>query len=316
MTFSSLISGTIPHHNKYNMRPGGIASVDKVIQHHWASPVDNSGDISLGSPGRKASATYLIHSDGKIFGQVPEEFRPWTSGGAAADNTAITIECQNSTGAPTWEISAAAEDAIVRLLADIATRHAKFNRHLTRSNYRGHREFASTACPGPYLYPRLQLICDKANTVLGGGTVPVDNPLPPAQSTNADGSTTLAIDGSRGPKTIARWQEVMGTKIDTVISKPVSELIKADQRFLNSVVLPEHIKNLTGKSALDVDGDEGKKTIIVRQFWLRNAMNPIHQQNLIGHLLDFDGILGPDTNKVHQFALNNTTSGSKRYGEV
>lgn len=132
---------------------------------------------------------------------------------------------------------------------------------------------------------------------------------------NADGSLTIAVDGIRGAATFARWQEVMGTYIDGFLSAP-SGLIIADQMFLNSVVDSSHIRNLTGRPALVADGYEGRDTIIVRQFWLRNAVNPIHQQNLIGHLLDFDGILGRETNLVHQYALNHTTTGSKTYGRV
>jgi len=161
MTFSSLISGTIPNHGKYNARPG---KVTRVIQHHWAGTA--GGIERLSNPTQRASATYLVLSDGKILGQVPEEFRPWTSGGTAADNPSITIECQNSTGAPDYRVSDAAFNAIVRLLADIAKRHG-FG-PLTTTTYRGHREFAATACPGPYLWPRLQSIRDAANALPGG----------------------------------------------------------------------------------------------------------------------------------------------------
>lgn len=133
---------------------------------------------------------------------------------------------------------------------------------------------------------------------------------------NADGSLQLVVDGIRGPATIGRWQEVMGSPIDFVISKPESTLIKFDQGFLNRVVGPEHIQNLTGKPTLTVDGDEGKRTIITRQFWLRNAVATGHQINLIGHLLDFDGVLGRETNLVHQFALNNARAYSGEYGRV
>lgn len=153
---------------------------------------------------------------------------------------------------------------------------------------------------------------------LGGGSTPPPVTPPPADNRphNADGSLTIKVDGVRGEETVGRWQEVMGTHVDGFISKPESELIKADQRFLNASVASAQIQDLTGKPALDVDGDEGAKTIIVRQFLLRNWVNPIHQQNLIGHLLDFDGILGRETNLVHQFALNYTVSGSKQYGHV
>lgn len=137
---------------------------------------------------------------------------------------------------------------------------------------------------------------------------------------NADGSLRLVIDGSRGPATIGRWQEVMGTTIDFTLSSP-SEVVRADQAFLNRVVGAEHIANLDPNRrrrlrALSVDGDEGPHTIAVRQFWMRNAMNPVHQHNLIGHLLAFDGSAGPETTKVFQFALNQATARSGGYGSV
>lgn len=45
-------------------------------------------------------------------------------------------------------------------------------------------------------------------------------------------TTTLAVDGQLGPKTIARWQQVMGTPVDGKISE-TSDLVKAVQRRLN-----------------------------------------------------------------------------------
>lgn len=169
MTFSPLISGTIPSHGKYNSRPGGIT---RVIQHHWADTT-LGGQAALENPNTKKSVNYLVHTDGVILGQVPEEFRPWTSGGAVADNPSITIECQNSTGGPEWAVSGAAIDSIARLIADIAARRGFGS--LNRTNYRGHREFAATACPGPYLWPRLQPIAAAANALRA---VPVNIPAP------------------------------------------------------------------------------------------------------------------------------------------
>ncbi|MFG1602837.1 peptidoglycan-binding protein [Actinoplanes sp. NPDC049265] len=53
---------------------------------------------------------------------------------------------------------------------------------------------------------------------------------PPASS---GGGSALPVDGVLGPKTISRWQRVMGTPVDGKIS-PNSELVKAVQRFLNA----------------------------------------------------------------------------------
>lgn len=225
MTFSALISGTIPHCGKYGARPG---KVTRVIQHHWAS-VTMSGEAALASPTAKKSVTYVIHNDGIILGQVPEEYRPWTSGGSAADNPSITLEVQNQSGAPEWRVSAEAEASIVRLLADVAVRHG-FGA-ITSQNYCGHREFAATACPGPYLFPRLQVIRDAVNA--GSTPTPAPAPAPaPGPRRTADGNLWLDEDGDLGPKTIARWQQIMGTPIDGVISRPKSSLIGAVQRTI------------------------------------------------------------------------------------
>lgn len=169
MTFSTLISGVIPSHDKYNTRPG---KVTRVIQHHWAD-ITMGGLNSLASANRRASVNYLVLNTGMLLGQVPEEFRPWTSSSSMADNPSITIECQNSTVGPDWKVSNAALGSLEHLVADIAKRHAFGT--VTRTNYRGHREFASTACPGPYLYPRLQSICDAANRI---NSNPVPSPVP------------------------------------------------------------------------------------------------------------------------------------------
>lgn len=58
-----------------------------------------------------------------------------------------------------------------------------------------------------------------------------------------DGSTPpplpdedLVVDGILGPKTIAKWQKVMGTTIDGVIDADDSELVRAVQRRLKETV--------------------------------------------------------------------------------
>ncbi len=201
MTFSPLISGTIEHHNKYSKRSG---KVSRVIQHHWAS-ASLAGERALAAAGNQKSANYLVYDDGRIVGQVPEEFRAWTSGSMDADGTAITIECQNHTGAPGWTISDEAIDALVRLLADIGQRYG-FG-VIDRSKYLGHQQFASTACPGPYLYPRLQEIAQRANAIKNPAAAPT--PAPTAK---------ILEDGMWGEKTTRRLQYLLGTQVDGVLS--------------------------------------------------------------------------------------------------
>ena len=219
MTFSELISGTVEHHEKYHSRKG--VKITRVIQHHWATNT-MAGEQTLANPNRKASATYLVYNDGTIKGQVPEEFRPWTSGSALADNSSITIECQNERNAPDWKISDAAENSIVKLLADIAERHEGIETY-NEKNYVGHKNFAATACPGPYLSARLGAIRSEANALIVGGTAPdapapapAPAPMPPAAP--AVPELRLKEDGEWGGRTTWWMQSAAGTTQDSVIS--------------------------------------------------------------------------------------------------
>lgn len=78
-------------------------------------------------------------------------------------------------------------------------------------------------------------------------------------------SNQLAVDGELGPKTIRRWQEVMGTPTDGVITPKNSDLVRAVQRKLKSTVKPN----------LVVDGDgiyqngKSSKTIAALQTYLQ-----------------------------------------------
>jgi len=150
------------------------------------------------------------------------------------------------------------------------------------------------------------------NYLAGTGASSTPAAPAPAQAKNKDGSLTLTVDGVRGPATVARWQEVMATPIDGKVDATGSTLIKADQTFLNSTVASGHIHDLTGANKLVVDGTEGPNTIKVRQFQLFNE----YAKAVLGHAAtvgDFDGKLGPNTNKLHQHALNAATSHSKKY---
>lgn len=172
MTFSPLATRSVPHHNKFGSRDG--RKIERVIQHHWAGP---GGDARLANPTQQASSTYLIYSDGTIAGQVPEEYRPWTSGSYEADVNSITIEVENSSyqkygndnHPDSWAISDAAYNAIVALLADVARRYGWGS--VTEDRYRGHREFSPTACPGGYLWARLPDIRNRANDALRPGAI-------------------------------------------------------------------------------------------------------------------------------------------------
>lgn len=163
MTFSSLATGTLPHHGKWSYRPE--TAITRVIAHHWGGT--SGGDTRLTDPAEKVSANYIIFGDGRLVGQVPEEHRAWTTGSMAVDRSAITIEIQDETGAPEWKISDQAINTLTALLVDVARRRGWPD--IGPERLAGHRDFMQTACPGPYLYARLGQIAAAADTAIHGG---------------------------------------------------------------------------------------------------------------------------------------------------
>ena len=162
MTFSSLISGTIPHHNKHR----GKGPVNRIVIHHWAST--RGGDTHLANPSVQSSATYILYANGSLKGQVPEEYRPWTTG-PTGDKGSVTVETQDATGAPHWTISAASRETLSKLMADLSKRYG-WGTLKRGTNVRVHKDFMNTSCPGPSMMAHLDSIIARANEILKGSS--------------------------------------------------------------------------------------------------------------------------------------------------
>lgn len=303
-----------------------IGSLDKIL-HHDVMPNTPGAAASLSQDiaamrrleavgqqrfGRGVSYSFAIARSGRVFEGVPIDRIGAHTSGHNRTGAGIVLMGNYDVEPPTPQQLAAAAWLL---------QHGQAARWWRlRTITWGHRQVkpAGTACPGRYGYASIPTI----NALAAGEVLPVSNPvsnpLPPSivdkRPRNADGSLRLERDGIRGRATIGRWQEVMRTPIDFVITPPPvgSTLIEADQAFLNGVLQPQDIASLTGKPRLDEDGVEGEKTIRARQFWLFN----IHGPAVLGRdarIRDFDGIAGEETTKLHQAALNAATSGSGRY---
>lgn len=163
----SPLTDDVKHSNKSSSRNGNTVSY--IIVHHWAGT--RGGVERLVYSNDKASANYIILSDGTIISSVPENRRAWTSGSSWYDSRGITIEVQNSTLSPTWQVSAKAYESLLKLSRDLAKRYPI-------KQIIGHRDTgAATACPGPYLYPRLPEIRKYAfNTSAPAPKAPANTP--------------------------------------------------------------------------------------------------------------------------------------------
>jgi len=75
----------------------------------------------------------------------------------------------------------------------------------------------------------------------------------------------LVVDGGLGPKTIARWQTIMGTPVDGIITQPPgqSELVKAVQRKLNAAL---RINLVVDGQGINQDGNFYRTTAALQQY--------------------------------------------------
>lgn len=248
MAYSPLVDRIAPPTTKKWSSRAGAAIIGAVV-HHWAG-TSMGGYHRLVESRDKASVNYLILNDGTLIGSVDEKYRAWTSGSWAVDRKRVTIEVQNETGGPEWRVSAAALATLVRLLADLARRHG-WKRITTGREVRGHREFAATSCPGPYLWPRLPEVAADAQRALLGS---------PPKGTSKPGTIPAPPKPSKGNAKHRAWQERQnrygdaGLYVDGV-NGPVSKNWKAWTKKLQRA-LPAW----KGIGKLRVDGDYGPLT--------------------------------------------------------
>ena len=171
--FSSLISKTILSPN-YNVRKNAwynpTGKILKITPHH-AAFVGTATQVAncFSSTARQASCNYAIGNDGEIIGVVDEENRAWTSSSPENDYLAVTIEVSNSVSGEPWTVSDAAFNSLIKLCVDICERNDISSLNFTgdaSGNLTAHRFFASTACPGTYLYSKFPEIVEKVNKIL------------------------------------------------------------------------------------------------------------------------------------------------------
>lgn len=156
--------------NPSNYTAGRTDKIRGIVIHHAASTsLDSIGQV-FSQPGRGGSAHYGVGGS-QVHQYVREEDCAWHCSNWNGNNATIGIETTNSTGAPDWKVADDTFNTLVKLVAEIAKRNGLgklwINPDADYPALSGHKDWygASTVCPGPYLYPRLQEICDRANAI-------------------------------------------------------------------------------------------------------------------------------------------------------
>lgn len=139
----------------------GGAEVDTIIWHHAALlSAERAAQLFMGL--KLVSCNAFITNEGEIWVFVDEAWRAWTSGsstdggrGASWDKRGLTVEIENQSGHPNWDISDAAIAAAQRLRADWYSRYNIRNEFGHRDLWVKFRASYPTYCPGPNTVARI-----------------------------------------------------------------------------------------------------------------------------------------------------------------
>lgn len=128
----------------------------------------------------EASCNYGIGKDGRVCLVVDEANRSWCSSNEENDQREITIECASDTVEP-YEMNGEVYEKLIKLCVDICYRNGKkkliwFSDQNKALSYTPtseemiltvHRWFANKACPGEWLYKKLDDVASRVTEQLG-----------------------------------------------------------------------------------------------------------------------------------------------------
>ena len=285
MSNSNLVTYTrlSPNHGGQRKKP-----ISKIAIHHAA--VVNASLVGLGNgfanPSRKASSTYGIDSEGNIAMFVEEHNRPWTTGNDV-DEEAVTIEVANSAGAPNWEVSNKALDALIDLCIDICNRN-----NIKQLNFTGdktgnvilHKWYQNTNCPGPYLESKMNYIAERVNMSL-------KNDLTTTQKKSVEVIAKEVINGLWGNGQERKDKLVAAGYNHAEVQALVNELLGASKApAAITLTLGDKVKLVSGATYYD------GKTIPT---WVRSM--PFYVRGINGDRIVISIVkTGPVTGAVHR----------------
>lgn len=193
-----------PHHSGLRTH-----SIDRITPHCVVGQcsLEQLGSIFNGV--RDVSSNYGISPEGKVGLYVEEKNRSWCTSSNANDQRAITIEVASDTSHP-YTMRDAAYNSLIRLSADICSRNGKkkllwLGTKDKTLNYQPapdemiitvHRWFDNKACPGEWLFSRLDDMARRVTQMLGSGYVSTGTYLTSIQQGGDSGIMTWDIDYS------------------------------------------------------------------------------------------------------------------------
>lgn len=253
-------------------RPAG--NPDKIVIHWWGADGQNHQTVVdyLCRAGGNSSAHYVA-SAGRVTQLVHDYDRAWHAG-PLGNPRGIGIECRP-------EMSDADFATVAGLVAAIRDEWGDLPLF-------PHSHWTATACPGRWR-DRLGDLSARADQLRGKATPAAQAVVEVTPTTNDQ----IAVDGNIGPDSTRKWQAVVGTTVDGVISgqpsttKPFHHALVGSVRYGRSG--SQLIARVQGIVGVAQDGSLGPGTIKAIQARLGVAQ---------------DGHFGPDTARALQNRLN------------
>lgn len=161
-------------------RSRGGSKVNGIVIHHQADGAGpDSIDYMINWNSRGSHPTYAIDDDsaGTVVGIIHPDLCP-SSTGYALDRGAVTVEVANTKGAPNWEVSEKAIEAVAQIIAHHASESERSGHPVMRNDPNKtqagfwvgwHSQYYATACPGPHLLGQIDRIISRANEIMGKG---------------------------------------------------------------------------------------------------------------------------------------------------
>lgn len=187
MSNSGLVSYTRLSPNNSGAR---THKIDRITVHCVVGQISVESLGSIFAPtSRQASSNYGIGADGRVGMYVEEKNRSWCSSSWANDQRAVTIECASDL-TPPYAFNSTVYNKLIDLCVDICKRNGKkkllFLGSLSKTEsysaksdemmLTAHRWFASTACPGEWMYSRLDDLAKVVTARLGGSSTEPTKP--------------------------------------------------------------------------------------------------------------------------------------------
>lgn len=252
-------------------------SIDRISPHCVVGQlsVETLGNI-FANTSRKASCNYAIGKDGRVALIVEEKNRSWCTSSNSNDQRAVTIEIASDTKHP-YTMNSKAYNKFIDLCVDICKRNGKKKllwlgkSGITYSPKSGemvltvHRWFANKACPGDWLYNRLDDVAKEVTKRLGGKETASSTTSSASKKTNSEVKAWQKAAIKDGFKFESGADGVWGKECESVAKEAI---IKARKSNGKSVYKYQNLTKIVQKKlGVTADGLCGSSTESAIKKW-------------------------------------------------